>query len=86
MLPMFSEHSSGWKRRAASVRSSTVIPWPPPVVMFTTLSDWAVIAGQESKRSVWGRLSRLGISRMQVQDCRPGLRLPRPRSRRSAPV
>ena len=53
MLPMFSEHSSGLNVRAASVRSSTVMPWPPPVVMLITASVWGVdrAAGTRAKSS-----------------------------------
>ena len=39
MLPMFSEHSSGLKARAAAVRSSSDMPCPPPVVMLMIASQ-----------------------------------------------
>src|ERR1700760_1099185 len=33
---MLSEHISGLARSGAASRSSRLMPWPPPVVMFTT--------------------------------------------------
>ena len=46
MLPMFSEHSSGLNAPRRGVRSSSVIPWPPPVVMLITASQRERISGR----------------------------------------
>src|SRR6266581_3589682 len=43
---MLSEHISGLARSGAARRSSSVIPWPPPVVMLTTAPVDCLIRGR----------------------------------------
>ena len=75
MLPMFSEHSSGWKRRAAAARSSSVIAVPPPVVMLITASSARLDLGQELREDVrvGGRPAGLRVAGVEVEDRRAGL-------------
>ena len=58
MLPMFIEHNSGLNTRAAADRSSSVIPWPPPVVMLITASQPCRIFGRNS-----AKISGSGVGR-----------------------
>ena len=47
MLPMLRLHISGLACSGAARRSSTVMPRPPPVVMFTTASVLCLMIGRK---------------------------------------
>ena len=67
---MLSEHISGLARSGAASRSSSVMPWPPPVVMLMTASVACLMRGRNCMKTSGSGVGRpsFGIARMQMQD------------------
>src|SRR5579859_6252557 len=55
---MLSDASSGEATSAAASRSSSDMPWPPPVVMFTTASVACLMRGRKSMKRAGSGLGR----------------------------
>ena len=67
MLPMLRLHISGLAASAAASRSASVMPKPPPVVMFTTASVLCLITGR-NRMKVAG--SAVGAPVSGLRACR----------------
>ena len=72
---MLSEHISGLARSGAASRSSSVMPWPPPVVMLMTALVACLIRGRNCMKTfgVRRRPPVLRVARVQMQDRGAGL-------------
>src|ERR1700680_1011114 len=67
MDPMFSEHISGFTRRAAASRSSIVIVSPPPVVMLRTASHCCL---RQVRNCKYTSGSRVGLPSIGSRACK----------------
>src|SRR6185437_12557925 len=56
--PILSEHISGDALSGAASRSSSVMPWPPPVVIFTTASVACLIRGRNCMKTLGSGVGR----------------------------
>ena len=76
--PMLSDAISGLARSAAASRSSSDMPWPPPVVMLTTALVASLICGRNCMNTAGSGVGRpsLGLRACKCSIAAPALAAP----------